>query len=69
MSYFKVIGVVAVAGVFAALGPAMAGPGKHGSPGIDAGALETACATAAKSQPSAVRPGKKTKMWCAVDDP
>jgi uncharacterized protein GlcG (DUF336 family) len=69
MRYLRVIGAVAVAGVFAALGPAAAHPGKKGGgSGIDAGAIETACASAAKNQSSAVRPGKKTKMWCAVVD-
>src|SRR5438128_1459465 len=69
MKYYQFIGALAVAGIFAALGPAAAEKhGKKNGP-IDAGALESACKTAAAAEPSALRgPGKTTKMWCAVVD-
>jgi uncharacterized protein GlcG (DUF336 family) len=35
---------------------------------LDPKGLEAACAVAAKAEPAAFRPGKKTKMWCAVID-
>jgi uncharacterized protein GlcG (DUF336 family) len=31
-------------------------------------AIEAACAVAAKAEPATFRPGKNTKMWCAVVD-
>jgi uncharacterized protein GlcG (DUF336 family) len=35
---------------------------------LDPKGLQAACATAAKAEPAAFRPGKTTKMWCAVID-
>jgi uncharacterized protein GlcG (DUF336 family) len=69
MKYYQFIGALAVAGIFAVLGPAAAE--KHGKGGgaLDTGALESACVTAAAAEPSALRGGgKTTKMWCAVVD-
>jgi uncharacterized protein GlcG (DUF336 family) len=67
MRYYRVIGTAAAALVFGALSSAGAGPNKN-SGGLDPAAIETACASAAKAEDSAVRSGKKTKMWCAVVD-
>jgi uncharacterized protein GlcG (DUF336 family) len=66
MKYYRVFGGVVVAVAFGTLGPAAAGHGKGGS--INPSAIESACAAAAATQNSAVRIGKKTKMWCAVVD-
>ncbi len=65
MKYYRLIATASVALGMAALRPAVAA----NSGGIDPAAIETACASAAKNQESAVRgTGKKTKMWCAVVD-
>jgi uncharacterized protein GlcG (DUF336 family) len=66
MKCYRVIGTAAVAVALGALSPA--GAGSDNSSGIKPAAIEFACATAAKTENSTVRPGKKTKMWCAVVD-
>ncbi len=65
MRYYRFIGVLAVTGIFAGLGPTAA----RDNNGIDSGAIEAACASAAAAESSAVRgDSKTTKMWCAVVD-
>jgi uncharacterized protein GlcG (DUF336 family) len=70
MNFYRVTGAAMLAVVFASIGPGLAHgkSGKGGKSAIDSSALETQCASAANAQDSAVRPGKKTKMWCAVVD-
>jgi uncharacterized protein GlcG (DUF336 family) len=64
MKYYCLIATASIAVVLGALGPAMAG----NDPGISSAAIESACAVVADKQNSALRTGKKTKMWCAVVD-
>jgi uncharacterized protein GlcG (DUF336 family) len=67
VKYYRLISTAAVALALGTLGPAVAGNGNSG--GINPSAIETACASAAAAEPSAVRgSGKFTKMWCAVVD-
>src|SRR5216683_6777151 len=68
MSYYRVLGGLAVAGILVGAGilAAHATAAADGSFQTD---LETACASAAATEPSALRgSGKFTKMWCAVVD-
>jgi len=73
MRCYQLVGALAVAITFAALGPTAGGDDGDGSKPtsaeMDAGAIEAACAVAAAVEPSFVRgKGKTTKMWCAVVD-
>jgi uncharacterized protein GlcG (DUF336 family) len=68
MTYYRIFGGLAVAGILAGAGVfaarAVAAPA-----GTFQSALESACASAAAAEPSTVRgSGKFTKMWCAVVD-
>jgi uncharacterized protein GlcG (DUF336 family) len=47
---------------------ALGGTSALAQPSFSPQALEAACAAAAKAEPAAFRPGKNTKMWCAVID-
>jgi uncharacterized protein GlcG (DUF336 family) len=68
VKYYQLVAPLALAGVFAAMGSASTGAAKTAGQ-IDSAALESACVTAAASEPSALRgSGKTTKMWCAVVD-
>ncbi len=68
MSYYRVLGGLAVAGILVGAG-ILAAHTTAAADGSFQTDLETACASAAATEPSALRgSGKFTKMWCAVVD-
>src|SRR5712691_8869737 len=68
MSYYRALGGLAVAGILVGAG-ILAAHTTAAADGSFQTDLETACASAAATEPSALRgSGKFTKMWCAVVD-